>query len=33
LQKLATNAGLALAEIVEMPANNLILVFGRSKVA
>ena len=30
LQKLATGAGLALVEIVEMPANNLILVFGRS---
>jgi SAM-dependent methyltransferase len=33
LQKLATGAGLALVEIVEMPANNLILVFGRSKAA
>jgi hypothetical protein len=31
LQKLAANAGLKLVEIVEMPANNLTLVFERSK--
>jgi SAM-dependent methyltransferase len=30
VEKLADGAGLALAEIVEMPANNLILVFARS---
>jgi hypothetical protein len=29
LEKLATGAGLALVEIVEMPSNNLTLVFGR----
>jgi hypothetical protein len=29
LEKLARGAGLALAEIVEMPANNLILLFER----
>jgi hypothetical protein len=29
LEKLAANAGLILIETVEMPANNLILVFGR----
>jgi Protein of unknown function (DUF938) len=29
LEKLAANAGLALTETVEMPANNLILIFGR----
>ncbi len=29
--KLAASAGLALVEIVEMPANNLILVFGRTE--
>jgi hypothetical protein len=29
LQKLAANAGLKLVEIVEMPANNLTLVFER----
>jgi hypothetical protein len=29
LEELAANAGLVLLEIVEMPANNLILVFGR----
>jgi SAM-dependent methyltransferase len=29
IEKLADTAGLALAEIVEMPANNLILVFAR----
>jgi len=31
LEKLAANAGLKLVEIVEMPANNLTLVFERSK--
>jgi Protein of unknown function (DUF938) len=31
LEKLAASSGLALTEIAEMPANNLILVFGRSK--
>jgi len=31
LQKLAASAGLELVEIVEMPANNLTLVFERSK--
>jgi len=31
LQKLAASAGLKLVEIVEMPANNLTLVFERSK--
>ncbi len=31
LQKLAANAGLKPVEIVEMPANNLTLVFERSK--
>jgi hypothetical protein len=33
VQKLAANAGLVLGEIVEMPANNLILMFERSKPA
>jgi SAM-dependent methyltransferase len=33
LEKLAASAGLALAEIAEMPANNLILVFERPKTA
>jgi SAM-dependent methyltransferase len=33
LEKLAASAGLALIEIAEMPANNLILVFGRPKSA
>ena len=33
LEKLAGNAGLALAEVAEMPANNLTLVFERSKPA
>ena len=33
LERLAASAGLALIEIAEMPANNLILVFGRSKTA
>jgi hypothetical protein len=31
LEKLAAGVGLKLIEIVEMPANNLILVFARSK--
>ena len=31
LQQLAADAGLALVETAEMPANNLILVFARSK--
>jgi SAM-dependent methyltransferase len=31
LEKLAAGVGLALAEIVPMPANNMILVFGRAK--
>jgi hypothetical protein len=31
LQELAARAGLALAETVEMPANNLILVFERQR--
>jgi SAM-dependent methyltransferase len=33
MKKLAGSAGLVLAEIVEMPANNLILVFERSTSA
>jgi hypothetical protein len=33
LEKLASNVGLAPIEIAEMPANNLILVFGRPKSA
>ena len=33
LEKLAVAAGLELVEIAEMPANNLILVFGRSQAA
>jgi hypothetical protein len=33
LQELAASAGLALIEIAEMPANNLILVFGRPETA
>jgi hypothetical protein len=33
LQKLAADAGLALVEITEMPANNLILAFEHSKSA
>jgi Protein of unknown function (DUF938) len=33
LQELAANAGLALIEIAEMPANNLTLVFERPKTA
>ena len=33
LEKLAANAGLALIDIVEMPANNLTLVFERSQTA
>ena len=31
LERLAADAGLVLAETVEMPANNLILAFARSK--
>ena len=30
LEKLAAGVGLALVETVPMPANNMILVFGRS---
>ena len=33
LKKLAGRVGLALAEIAEMPANNLILIFERAKPA
>jgi len=33
LEKLASTVGLALVEIAEMPANNLIPVFGRVKPA
>jgi hypothetical protein len=33
LEGLAAKAGLVLAECVEMPSNNLTLVFGRSKTA
>jgi hypothetical protein len=33
LEELAASAGLALVEIAEMPANNLILVFARPKPA
>ena len=33
LQELAANGGLVLAEIAEMPANNLMLVFERLKTA
>jgi SAM-dependent methyltransferase len=33
LEKLAADAGMALIEIAEMPANNLILVFGRPNTA
>jgi hypothetical protein len=33
LEQLAANAGLGLIEIAEMPANNLILVFERTKAA
>jgi hypothetical protein len=33
LKELATGVGLALAEIVEMPANNLVLMFERTKTA
>jgi Protein of unknown function (DUF938) len=29
LEELAASAGLALMEVSEMPANNLILTFGR----
>jgi hypothetical protein len=31
VKKLAASAGLALAEVIDMPANNLLLVFERSK--
>jgi hypothetical protein len=31
LEQLATGVGLALVEIAEMPANNLVLAYGRSK--
>ena len=31
VEKLASGAGLALHEIVDMPANNLILIFARSE--
>jgi hypothetical protein len=33
LERLAENAGLALIDIAEMPANNLTLVFERSQTA
>jgi len=33
LERLAANAGLALTDIAEMPANNLTLVFERSQTA
>ena len=33
LERLAANAGLALTDIAEMPANNLTLVFERSRTA
>jgi Protein of unknown function (DUF938) len=33
LKELATGVGLALAEIVEMPANNLVVMFERTKTA
>lgn len=33
LEKLAASVGLVLREVVEMPANNLVLVFERSKAA
>ena len=33
LQELAASVGLALLEIAEMPANNLVLVFARPKAA
>lgn len=33
LEKLATGVGLELSEIIEMPANNLILVFARPHVS
>ena len=33
VEELATRAGLSLVEIAEMPANNLTLVFGRTKSA
>jgi hypothetical protein len=33
VEALAAAAGLALVEVVEMPSNNLVLVFGRSNAA
>jgi hypothetical protein len=33
LEKLAAGVGLALVEAVQMPANNMILVFGRSDLS
>jgi hypothetical protein len=33
LEGLAENAGLALVDVAEMPANNLTLVFERSRTA
>ncbi|QWG23894.1 DUF938 domain-containing protein [Bradyrhizobium sediminis] len=33
LEKLAASVGLVLIEVAEMPANNLVLVFGRAKAA
>jgi hypothetical protein len=33
IDQLAANAGLVLIETVEMPANNLLLAFGRAKAA
>jgi hypothetical protein len=33
LERLAASAGLVLREIVEMPANNLVLVFERPEIA
>jgi SAM-dependent methyltransferase len=33
LERLAVSIGLTLIEIMEMPANNMMLAFGRSKIA
>jgi hypothetical protein len=33
LEKLAAGVGLALVETVQMPANNMILIFGRSDLS
>jgi hypothetical protein len=33
VEKLAGSVGLAIVEIVEMPANNLILIFERRRAA